>query len=90
MMIELSTMAASFMLVFLRAIQQQNVIHAWYWPAVATSYGIAVAEVAVVLFVVKAGWDAVLWVGTGGAIGVTSAMLMHGLLRQVRARRESS
>lgn len=70
-------MLASFALVFLKAIQQQNVIHGWYGWAGVTSYGLALSEVAVVLLVVDSGWPAVPWVGTGGAIGVTAAMWAH-------------
>lgn len=63
--------------VFLRAWQQQNVIHGHYIQAAITPFAIALAEVATVLWVVDAGWHAVPWVGAGGAIGVTSAMYMH-------------
>ena len=70
-------MAATFMLVFLRAIQQQNVIHGHYVMAAVTPYGIAVAEVATVLWVVQIGWSSIPWVGTGGALGVTTAMILH-------------
>lgn len=68
---------ATFGLVFLRAIQQQNVIHGHYWLAAVTPYAMAIFEVATVLWVVDTGWSAVPWVGTGGAMGVTSAMLLH-------------
>lgn len=73
----MSALIAAFSIVFLRAMQQQNVIHGRYSWAAATSYLIAIAEVGVVLVVVKKGWPAVPWVGTGGAIGVTLAMLTH-------------
>lgn len=68
---------ATFALVFLRAIQQQNVIHGQYVLAAITPFAIAVAEVATVLWVVHTGWAAIPWVGTGGALGVTSAMWVH-------------
>ena len=68
---------ATFALVFLRAIQQQNVIHGHYWSAAITPFAIAIAEVATVLWVVQVGWSSIPWVGTGGAIGVTSAMWVH-------------
>ena len=64
-------------LVFLRAIQQLNVVHHLYLYAALTSYCIAVAEVSVIIGIVGAGWPAVPWVGTGGAIGVVSAMYLH-------------
>lgn len=70
-------MLATFALVFLRAIQQQNVIHGNYILAAITPYAIAVAEVASVLWVVSIGWSSIPWVGTGGAIGVVSAMVFH-------------
>lgn len=74
---------ASFMLVYLRAIQQQNVIHGHYWLAALTSFVIAIAEVAVVLAVVAHTWAAVPWIGLGGAIGVTAAMASHRYIRRV-------
>ena len=73
----LAVFVATASLVFLRAIQQQNVIHGHNWLAAGTSYVIALAEVAVVLWVVRTGWSAVLPMGTGGAMGVTLAMLVH-------------
>lgn len=69
--------AATFALVFLRAIQQQNVIHGQYVLAAVTPFAIACAEVATVLWVVDVGWPAVPWVGIGGALGVTAAMFAH-------------
>jgi hypothetical protein len=70
-------MAATFCLVFLRAIQQQNVIGGHYVAAALTPYAIAVAEVASVLWVVALGWQSIPYVGTGGALGVLSAMWLH-------------
>jgi len=68
---------ATFALVFLRAIQQQNVIGGHYVLAAITPYAIAVAEVATIVWVVQIGWPAIPWVGTGGALGVTSAMYLY-------------
>ena len=73
---------ASFGLVYLRALQQQNVIHGHYWFAAVTSFAIAVAEVAVVLSVIHYTWSAVPWIGLGGAIGVTAAMATHRRIRK--------
>jgi len=73
----MNALLASFSIVFLRAIQQQNVIHARYKTAALTSYFIALAEVAVLLIVIDKGWPAVPWIGTGGALGVTLAMYSH-------------
>ena len=78
----MTALIATFGLVYLRAIQQQNVIHGHYMLAALTSYLMALAEVAVVLVVVQTGWPAVPWVGTGGAIGVTAAMASHRWLRK--------
>lgn len=68
---------ATALLVFMRGIQQQNVIHGHYLAAAITPYFIAMGEVATVLWVVDIGWQAVPWVGTGGAIGVTLSMWVH-------------
>lgn len=70
-----------FCLVFLRAIQQLNVVHHLYLSAAATSFCIAAAEVSVIIGIVGAGWPAVPWVGTGGAMGVTAAMFLHKRMR---------
>lgn len=73
----LGAMFACFCVVALRAFQQQNVIHGCYKLAVATSYGLAFADIAIVLSVVSMGWAAALWIGTGGALGVVFAMYVH-------------
>ena len=73
---------ATAALVFLRAIQQQNVIHGQYLFAALTPFLIACAEVACVLWVVKTGWSAVPFVGAGGAIGVTAGMWVHRRLSE--------
>lgn len=73
----MSAALASFALVFLRAVQQLNVIHHRVTWAIATSFAIAFAEVAVVLLVVDKGLPAAPWVGLGGALGVTAAMTLH-------------
>lgn len=73
---------ATAALVFLRAVQQLNVVHSLYLPAAVTSYLIAAAEIGVVLSIVNHGWSAVAYIGTGGAIGVTAAMLFHKAMRK--------
>lgn len=83
----MTIMATTFAMVFLRAWQQQNVMHGHYLMAIATSYAMAVAEVALFLGIVNTGWPAVPWVGTGGAIGVTSAMLIHRRMRKTGTER---
>lgn len=68
---------ATFALVFLRAIQQLNVIGGHYVMAAITPFAIACAEVASVLLVVDTGWQSIPFVGIGGSIGVVSAMYLH-------------
>ena len=76
-------MLSTFVLVFLRAFQTQNVIHRHYYFAGVTSFLMAGAEVAVVLGVVSSGWAAVPWIGAGGALGVTTSMFLHKKYLQV-------
>jgi hypothetical protein len=73
----LAVFTATFALVFLRAMQQQNVTGGHYIAAALTPFAIACAEVASVLYVVSIGWPAVPFVGAGGALGVTSAMYVY-------------
>ncbi len=68
---------ATSALVFLRAFQQQNVHGGHFISAALTSYLIAAADIGVVLSVIEYGWSAAPWIGTGGAIGVTTAMMTH-------------
>jgi hypothetical protein len=70
-------LGASFIMVLLRGFQQQNVIHSYYYWAVLTTWGLSVAEVAMLLYVVKIGWEAVPYIGLGGSFGVVSAMYIH-------------
>jgi hypothetical protein len=73
----LAIFLASFVLVFLRGMQQQHVIGGHYLAAAITPFAIAAAEVASVLFVVQTGWPAVPYVGAGGACGVCLAMAIY-------------
>lgn len=73
---------AAFLLVFLRAWQQQNVIHGRYGSAFFTSYALAIADVVVILGAVREGLDVILFIGTGGAFGVVSAMWLHKRVRK--------
>ena len=68
---------ATFIVVFGRAIQSQNVIGGHYIAAAVTPYGIAIGEVLSVLLVVDSGWSAIPYVGTGGALGAVAAMWAH-------------
>jgi hypothetical protein len=78
---ELVLAASTACLVFGRAVQQLNVMHGHYYLAAVTPYAIALGEVANTLYVVHIGWPAVPWVGTGGTLGVVTAMYSHKRLR---------
>ena len=68
---------ATFITVFGRAMQQQNVVGGHYVAAALTPFLIAVGEIGVIVGVVSIGWSAVPAVGAGGALGAVSAMVMH-------------
>jgi len=72
---------AAYLSVFLRAWQQQNVVHGFYYWAVATSYGLAVADVLIMVGAVRHGLEAAPFIGTGAAGGVLSAMWLRRHLR---------
>jgi len=73
----MSILLATFIGVFARAIQSQNVIGGHYLAAALTPYLIAAGDVAAVLLVVDAGWWSIPWAGTGGALGAVAAMALH-------------
>jgi hypothetical protein len=79
----LLAMAATALLVFGRAVQQQNVIHGHYLAAAMTPFLIAAGEIAVVGVIVVDGWASWPWIGLGGGIGAITAMWAH---RAWRAR----
>lgn len=63
--------------IFLLAAQTQNVVGGYYRWAAATSFLIAVSDVAIILLVLDKGWWSIPYVGAGGALGVTSSMWVH-------------
>ncbi len=73
---------ATFIRVFLLAMQTLNVVHGFYFLAVLTTAGIAWAETSLYINVPKVGWKAFPVMFLGGAMGVTSAMYLHRLLVQ--------
>jgi hypothetical protein len=73
----LTAMAATALLVFGRAIQQQNVIGGHYFAAALTPSLIAAGEIAVVGAIVLDAWAAWPWISAGGAIGAIGAMWLH-------------
>jgi len=76
-------LCATFALVFLRSVQQLNVVHHKTGMAAITSFLIAGAEVTSILSVVAIGWQSVPFVGAGGALGVVTAMAAHKKLREI-------
>ena len=75
-------MLATFVTVFGRAIQQQNVIGGHYVAAAVTPYLIAAGEIGVIVGVAASGWYALPAVGTGGAIGAVAAMWTHKKIKR--------
>lgn len=75
----LTTFAANFAFIFLKAFQQRNVVHDNYGWVVVTSNAMALFEVYVVAMVAKEGFT--LWLvfalGLGGGTGCLAAMLLH-------------
>lgn len=67
----------SFMAVFLKGFQHQNVIGGKYKAAFFVSYLMAAFEVAVVTFMVQNGWSSVIPVGTGAALGIILSMWLY-------------
>lgn len=72
-----SLFLASFLSVFLKGFQHQNVIGGKYKSAFVISYFMAVMEVVVIALIVKEGWSSVVPVGTGSALGITSSMYLY-------------
>ena len=68
---------ASFAAVFLKIFQLQNINGNHIRSAMATSYAIALLDVAVILAIVKGDWLVFLFTGTGGAFGVLLSMKAH-------------
>lgn len=73
-MVELKLFLATFLLVFMRVAQSQNVIHKHYILASITPFFIASGEVATVLWVVGYGWMSVPYIGFGGSLGAVLSM----------------
>lgn len=69
--------ASAWAMVFLKALQSQNVIHGHYWAATIVSVMVAVAEVALITSVATRGWDSLAPVMIGGTAGVLMAMVFH-------------
>lgn len=74
--------AASFVYVFLKALQQLNVVHGSVWWILPVSFGMAVCEVFVVVNVASAGWGWIIFpIGFGSGLGCLVAMHFHRRIR---------
>jgi hypothetical protein len=73
--------AGTLLLVFGRAIQQQNVVGGHYFAAALTPMLIAAGEIAIVGAIVVDGWASWPWISAGGGVGAISAMWVHRWLR---------
>lgn len=68
---------ASFIMVFLKGFQHQNVIGGHYKLAFIFSYLMAIADITVVSLVVAKGWSIAAPSGTGAAFGIVISMWLH-------------
>jgi len=74
---ELMAFGGTLVLVFGRAIQQQNVIGGHYVAAALTPMLIAAGEIAIVGAIIIDGWHSWPWISAGGGIGAVTAMQLH-------------
>lgn len=77
MMIYFIQFIVSFIAVFLKGFQHQNVIGGKYKSAFITSYLMAAFEVLVVTLVVQVGYWSVLTIGAGASLGIVSSMVVY-------------
>lgn len=69
---------AAFVLVTLKAIQQQNVTGGNYKLIIPVSYGMATCEVAILLYVAASrSWMMALPIGTGAGLGAILGMFIY-------------
>ena len=68
---------ASFVSVFVKIFQTKNVMGDHKRIAFATSYVVAILDVATIKFIVDGGWWIAASSGTGAAFGVITAMWAH-------------
>ena len=67
----------SFVYVFLKGWQHQNVIGRKYAAAFSVSWAMAVFEVAVVTLVIETGWISAIPVGFGASCGIVASMWLY-------------
>lgn len=80
MEIYLVSIVVSFCAVFLKGFQHKNVIGGHLKLVAVTSYAMAVFDVVTVMLIYKGGWLIALSAGTGAAVGMVTAILVHDKL----------
>lgn len=76
-MILLLQCIVTFLAVFFKGIQQQNVIGGRYISAAVISWVMAVFDVAVVSLIVVSGWISILPIGLGASAGIVFSMFIY-------------
>ena len=76
-MTQLIQLTVTFVSVFFRGFQHQNVIGGKYKSAFFTSYVLAIGEVVTVILITRNGFESVIPVGTGAALGITFSMWFY-------------
>lgn len=76
-MVYLLQFVVSFIAIFLKGFQHQNVIGGKMKSAFILSYFMAAFEVAVVALIVEVGYWSILTVGSGASFGIVSSMYLY-------------
>tara|TARA_R110002096_G_scaffold329541_1_gene523741 strand:+ start:387 stop:641 length:255 start_codon:yes stop_codon:yes gene_type:complete len=76
-MIYLLQFTVSFISVFLKGFQHQNVIGGHYRAAFFVSYLMAGFEVLVITLIIQTGYWAILTIGAGASLGIVSSMYIY-------------
>lgn len=71
---------AAFVTVFLKGFQHKNVLSGKLKLIAITSYAMAFMDVIMIGLVVREGWVLAFFCGTGGAVGMVVAVLLHDRL----------
>jgi hypothetical protein len=79
-MLYLTSVAVSFVAVFLKGFQHKNVIAGKYSATFYTSFAMAAFDWATITIVLKGGWIVAITAGTGAAFGMITAMALHDKL----------
>lgn len=76
-MITLLQFIFSFLAVFFKGFQQQNVIGGKYKSAFFVSYIMAALDIIIIISVAETGMASILPVGTGSAMGIITSMHLY-------------